>query len=79
MLLVKLGASNIDDHVPIFKLLIASSSACTVDNTTLLQPLLKMAYLLREGNVTVVQCDGDKLRAVYGISEFLARPTIVCL
>jgi hypothetical protein len=36
-----------------------------------------MAYLLREGNVTVLHCDGDKLRAAFGVQEFFARPTVV--
>jgi hypothetical protein len=38
-----------------------------------------MAYLLREGNVTVLHCDSDKLRAVHGVSEFFVRPTVVSL
>jgi hypothetical protein len=38
-----------------------------------------MAYLLREGNITILHCDGDKLRAAFGVQEFLAKPTVVCL
>jgi hypothetical protein len=36
-----------------------------------------MAYLLREGNITILHCDGDKLRAAFGVQEFFARPTVV--
>jgi hypothetical protein len=37
-----------------------------------------MAYLLREGNITILHCDGDKLRATFGVQEFFSRPTVVC-
>lgn len=36
-----------------------------------------MAYMLREGNVTIVHCDGDRLRAIFGVQEFFALPSVV--